>query len=268
MKINILILISFSLVLVFPFFSKSQDTIILKNGVKIVAKVLEVGAAEIQYKTSDVRETIIYTLKKSSVSMIKYPNGAQDVFISPNETPLKPISSNRFSFKVNLLQLLFSEARGLIEIPFKNNSSIELTGSYLYGTTQTGLMGNGYKIGLGFRDHFDSGIFLNPTFFYMNSIFTNSTLTTSGNYLTFAKQPYQPYDFTKQVYSLQVLMGKKFIFANSIVLEIYWGVGGRIRTYSITYTYPAYGSNHPFYKEPIPNAFNPTVHFGINFGFQ
>ena len=80
MKSIILTLISFSFGFLSPFISKSQDTIILKSGGKINAKILEIGISEIKYMQLDIDSSTIYSLKKSNLSIIKYRNGLSDKF--------------------------------------------------------------------------------------------------------------------------------------------------------------------------------------------
>ncbi len=59
--------------------SDSCDNIILKNGNEISAKVLEVGVTEIKYKKCPDNNDPIYSIKKSDVFMIKYPDGSKDI---------------------------------------------------------------------------------------------------------------------------------------------------------------------------------------------
>ena len=60
--------------------SDSCDLIVCKNGLKISAKILVVGITEIKYKRCDNRNGPDFTIKKSEVAAINYPNGTQDVF--------------------------------------------------------------------------------------------------------------------------------------------------------------------------------------------
>jgi hypothetical protein len=60
--------------------SLSQDTILKKTGEEISARVLEVGNAEIVYKEFSNQEGPLLTLLKSDIFMIRYQNGAKDLF--------------------------------------------------------------------------------------------------------------------------------------------------------------------------------------------
>src|ERR1035438_3704004 len=73
-------ILSLIIIIFFSLNCKSQDTIVLRNGAKIKAKVLEVNASEVKYQIIRDEENSIYTLNKSEVSIIKYPNGTEDFF--------------------------------------------------------------------------------------------------------------------------------------------------------------------------------------------
>jgi hypothetical protein len=61
-------------------FANAQDTIILKNGNKISAHVIEVGVSEIKYYKTDNPNSPTYIETKENVFVIKYQNGTKDVF--------------------------------------------------------------------------------------------------------------------------------------------------------------------------------------------
>lgn len=73
-------LLSFLLLMVSVYSLKAQDIITLKSGDELNTKVLKVGAAEIEYKKSDNLSGPIYTIPLREVFMIKYQNGAKDIF--------------------------------------------------------------------------------------------------------------------------------------------------------------------------------------------
>jgi TM2 domain-containing membrane protein YozV len=55
------------------------DIIILKTGREILAKVLEIGNAEVKYKMCDNVDGPTISINKSDVFMIKYPNGTSTI---------------------------------------------------------------------------------------------------------------------------------------------------------------------------------------------
>ncbi len=58
---------------------QAQDTIVLKNGTGIQAKVLEIAPGQIKYRRQDNPEGPIYTTGTAGVVFIKYANGTKDV---------------------------------------------------------------------------------------------------------------------------------------------------------------------------------------------
>ncbi len=61
--------------------SFSQDIILKKSGDEIAAKIIEIGTTEIKYKDFGTDEGPILTLLKSDIFMIKYKNGAKEIFV-------------------------------------------------------------------------------------------------------------------------------------------------------------------------------------------
>jgi hypothetical protein len=59
--------------------SYAQDTIVKRNGDKVLAKVIEVGET-IRYKRIDIPDGPTYSINKSDVSMIIYKGGNRDLF--------------------------------------------------------------------------------------------------------------------------------------------------------------------------------------------
>jgi len=64
----------------------SQDVITKINGDEILAKVLEINPSDIKYKRFDNLEGPIYTINKTEVFSIKYPNGSKEMFNTPAAT--------------------------------------------------------------------------------------------------------------------------------------------------------------------------------------
>ncbi len=56
------------------------DTVILKNGDQISAKISEIGVTEIKYKKCEYTDGPTYTILKSEVFMVRYSNGSTEIF--------------------------------------------------------------------------------------------------------------------------------------------------------------------------------------------
>ncbi|PWH84987.1 DUF4190 domain-containing protein [Brumimicrobium oceani] len=65
------------------------DTLIFRNGDERTVKILEFGESTIKYKKCDHLEGPSYTAKMAEVFMIKYANGAKDVFKAKKVTEAK-----------------------------------------------------------------------------------------------------------------------------------------------------------------------------------
>lgn len=82
MRINLLYLLILLSLATF-----SQDTLFTKDGRTIPARVLEVSAHEVQYKSAtDNTEKQISVIDISSLNSIHYANGTEDIFLSENES--------------------------------------------------------------------------------------------------------------------------------------------------------------------------------------
>jgi hypothetical protein len=77
-------------------YSYCQDVITMKNGDEIKVKVLEVNPLDVKYKKNDYLTGPTYSTLKSDIFMIKYQNGAKDVFtevIEKKETVVQTVNS-------------------------------------------------------------------------------------------------------------------------------------------------------------------------------
>jgi hypothetical protein len=79
-KYLLLLLLAFSFIKLM-----AQDVVVKHDGTEIPAEVTEITDAEIKYKMPD--RSVVYTISKSEVFMIKYANGAKDVFTKKENTP-------------------------------------------------------------------------------------------------------------------------------------------------------------------------------------
>lgn len=70
------------------------DTIVLKSGSRIVARVEEIGQSEIRYRRCDNLNGPMISMAKTSVNRILYVNGTHEVMVSEN-----PIVVNNYDVK-------------------------------------------------------------------------------------------------------------------------------------------------------------------------
>jgi len=92
----------------------AQDVIYKKDGVKIEAKVQEIGTSEIRYKKFSNLDGPVYVIFKSQVSMIIYENGTHEVIDASGTTaattgntttvePLPPFDPTEYNKRKNLI---------------------------------------------------------------------------------------------------------------------------------------------------------------------
>ncbi len=76
------------------------DIVTKRNGDEIKAKVLKIGPELVEYKKCGREDGPTYTIRKSNIFMIKYPDGEKDVFDQqPTKEPEKDQSQERFPEK-------------------------------------------------------------------------------------------------------------------------------------------------------------------------
>ncbi len=101
MKTTILIILS----ICFCSILFSQDTILLRNGNEIRAKVLEEGVYQVKYNNFNDPDGLIFYLSKTDIFMIKYQNGTKTVINKKSsgeqmyQEPVKKISIGMDSIK-------------------------------------------------------------------------------------------------------------------------------------------------------------------------
>jgi len=72
----------FALLLFVSLAAKAQDTIIKRNGDKLVVKLIEVNVNDVKYKLLDYLEGPMFTISKQDIKEIGYANGKKESFES------------------------------------------------------------------------------------------------------------------------------------------------------------------------------------------
>lgn len=109
------------------FLIQAQDTIVLQNATKYVAKVLEINENNIRYKLWNNQDGPIYTISTSKISHILYVNGYRDNFMTVSSDDTKSIVSHTNSE-------ILSPSADLDIIELKNNSKTK--GKVLFLTNE------------------------------------------------------------------------------------------------------------------------------------
>src|SRR5688572_10787907 len=119
---KLLLLLTFSTCLLTGW---SQDIITKLNGDEIQAKILEITDTEVKYKKFSYLDGPTYTLKKTEIFMVKYPNGDKDLFGTANSTTVadtKPVVDTTRIFGIKIEK---SKNPDYDVITFKNGDVME-----------------------------------------------------------------------------------------------------------------------------------------------
>ncbi len=222
----------------------AQDKIYRLNGTVIQAKVLEVGDEEIKYKQFDNQEGPIYVLETDRVKKIVYENGKVETF-KQNAKDLEIYGDQR---KQILKFNFFSPLYGYTEFGYERSvgygRSIEVSlGLIGLGKSEIGYYGyngfenvkreqagafisGGYKF-FKFSDfvnsrrtrlrHLMQGAYVRPTL-YLGHYKENQVFQKVDNSIDVSKQ-------NITFGALQIELGKQWVFADVVSLDLFWGFG-------------------------------------------
>ena len=226
--------------------AKAQDKIYRKNGQTVVAKVLEVGNADIKYKLFGNTESPIYVLEKDRIIKIEFEDGHIEKFTSDLKDPEQYIGQLGKAIKVDFFGPLLGYTQVTYEKSTGVGKSYELTlgiiGAgknqrldYYYNDlvitkrNQFGLFAAaGYKfnklpdfiMGRTRFTHIMQGGYAKPIVYFGNysengvafkGVNTANSYVTERRNVTFG--------------ALQVELGKQWIFGDKFLIDFYWGLG-------------------------------------------
>lgn len=77
--------ILFAITFLLPGYSPAQDVILKRNADEIRASVSEITDSEVKYRLFESERQVIYSLPKSEIFSITYPNGEKDLFPAKSE---------------------------------------------------------------------------------------------------------------------------------------------------------------------------------------
>ncbi|MDQ3046903.1 MAG: hypothetical protein M3R27_05090 [Bacteroidota bacterium] len=94
MKLHILLVSSIALLCISTS-ALAQDTLYMKDGSMIPAKVIEVNSEEIKYKRTDNPDGPLFISRKNEIDAVKYENGIKETIVStPQKTEPEPVVNN------------------------------------------------------------------------------------------------------------------------------------------------------------------------------
>ncbi|HWK07804.1 MAG TPA: hypothetical protein VNS58_29430 [Puia sp.] len=106
---------------------KAQDTITLKDGSEIKAKVTEVNSSEVKYKKWNNLDGPVFVIDKTTVFMIKYQNGGKDV-INPIQQPSQAPAQQPPQPNKPTAPYIVAQAAGFVGVKFYDGSGHRMPG--------------------------------------------------------------------------------------------------------------------------------------------
>lgn len=95
------------------------DILILKTGAELQVKIIEINQTIIRYKRCDVPDGPIVTIDKADVFIIKYPNGAKEVFpLTDSTTKVEPAVTTTDKSNVPEREARSTEPLGVLSLVF------------------------------------------------------------------------------------------------------------------------------------------------------
>ena len=220
----------------------AQDKIFRKNGKVITAKVIEVGVTDIKYTIPTDPQSPVYVLEKANISKIEFQNGKVDKFTVDLKDAEQYSGQLRKAITIDFLgplvgysQISFEKSTGVgkgYEVTLgiigagKNqqlnfsSSNITIQKRNQFGiSTSFGYKFNklpDYIFGRMRLTHIMQGSYLKPIIYLGN--YSENRIIYKGNQYV-ADRPNITFG------TLQIELGKQWIFDNKFVFDTYWGVG-------------------------------------------
>ncbi len=267
-KILLLVLLISSFQLV-----NAQDKIYRYNGKIILAKVLEVGAAEVKYKDFANLEGPIYVLETDRIIKIVYENGKVETFKDNLKDPERYAGQKGKAWKVNFFSPLYGYFEAGYEKSLGYGKAYEVTlgiiGAgksqrldYYFGQAgsvkrgQFGLFATGgYKFGKlpdfvifgrSKGSHLMQGTYLKPVL-YLGHYKENIIAQKANNLYEVGKQ-------NVTFGALQLELGRQWILGDKLVLDIYGGLGYGFDNKKDSYQYLS-SSSYGYYEDLAANNY-------------
>ena len=249
----------------------AQDKIYRQNGKIVEAKIIEISASEIKYKEFNNPDGPIYVLETDRIKKIVYENGKEEKFEDNLKDPERYTGQLKKALKINF----FSPLYGYTEIGLEKSTGVgkgyEFSVGFIglgkseridwyynqVGTAKKGQTGAfisaGYKFGklpsfILFgktkMSHIMQGTYAKPILYIGH--YKENQIVEKGN---------STYEVGKQNVTfgaLKIEIGKQWVFADKVVLDLYYGLGYGIDNKEDTYQ--ALNPSYDYYDDA--SAFN------------
>ncbi len=241
MKTKLIFILALSFVCGISF---SQDKIYKKGGEMIKAKVTEIGTGEVKYTLFNKTGGPVYVIDKSKIEKIEFEDGHTETYLNNLKDPELYKDQKKNALKVNFLSPLLGYTQFSFERSLKPGRSFELSlGIIGLGKnyqmdyyTNTGQLteynrsAKGVSIGGGYKfsklpdyinkdikfSHILQGSYAKPNF-YFGAYGENILDEKTGQVVE---------DRVTTVYgALMLELGRQWVFSESMVLDVYFGLG-------------------------------------------
>ena len=216
----------------------AQDIILKKDTNMIKCKIKEIGLDEIKYTLPEYSSDVTFAIDKDNITKVIFENGTEMTFQKEMTNPENYKDNKKNSLKINFLSPLMGATSFSYERSLRPGRSIEGT---------IGIIG----LGADFQDENAGGVFLkfgykfikDPDFYLRGMKYAH---ILKGGYIkpeisfgTFGHDtwyydynynyPYNSnsYQTRENVISgtIQLVMGKQWVFDNAFLVDLYGGVG-------------------------------------------
>jgi hypothetical protein len=213
----------------------AQDVILKKDNNLINCKIKEVGLDEIKYSLPDYPADLIFSIDKDNITKIIFEGGKEMTFQKEMTNPENYKDNKKNALKINFLSPLMGSTSFSYERSLKPGRSMEGTiGIIGLGLDPNGENPGGAFVKFGYKfikdpdfylrgmryAHILKGGYLKPEISL--AFFGHDTYDYYVDYY-----PYTSYDRRENVVSgtLQLVMGKQWVFDNAFLIDMYSGVG-------------------------------------------
>jgi hypothetical protein len=213
----------------------AQDVILKKDNNLINCKIKEVGLDEIKYSLPDYPADLIFSIDKDNITKIIFEGGKEMTFQKEMTNPENYKDNKKNALKINFLSPLMGSTSFSYERSLKPGRSMEGTiGIIGLGLDPNGENPGGAFVKFGYKfikdpdfylrgmryAHILKGGYLKPEISF--AFFGHDTYDYYIDYY-----PYTNYDRRENVVSgtLQLVMGKQWVFDNAFLIDMYSGVG-------------------------------------------
>lgn len=280
------LLLSFLVLFLFSNLSFSQDKIYRQNGKIVLAKVIEIGSAEIKYKEYNNPDGPVYVLETDRIKKIVYENGKVETFSDNYKDPERYAGQSDKAIKLNFLSPLY----GFTEIGFEKSKGVgksyefslgiigagkSLQLDYYYG--QIGevkrspfgaFISGGYKFGKlpdfilfgkSKASHLMQGTYVKPIA-YIGHYKENQIVYKSNNTYELGKQ-------NVTFGALQLEIGRQWVLGDKLLLDFYQGIGYGFDNKEQNYQDPFYYEDYSAFNYANARA-GRSPGFSLTFGIK